>query len=145
MYELVMLTERTGYIECPAKMGVFLCDPGKAVLIDAGSDKDAGKKALKVLDANGWQLQAANVISWIAAVTVAYILNVLLAPVVHIGRGILWANLGKFSMQVYYIGAACTLMQIIHILGYNAYIKILFKFSHNPVSLIRLGILQFGS
>ena len=58
MYELVMLTEKTGYIECPAKMGIFLCDPGKAVLIDAGSDKDAGKKALKVLDANGWQLQA---------------------------------------------------------------------------------------
>ena len=58
MYELVMLTEKTGYIECPAKMGIFLCDPGKAVLIDAGSDKDAGKKALKVLDANGWQLAA---------------------------------------------------------------------------------------
>ena len=58
MYELVMLTERTGYIECPAKTGIFLCDPGKAVLIDAGSDKDAGKKALKVLDANGWQLAA---------------------------------------------------------------------------------------
>ena len=58
MYELVMLTEKTGYIECPAKMGVFLCDPGKAVLIDAGSDKDAGKKALKVLETNGWQLAA---------------------------------------------------------------------------------------
>ena len=58
MYELVMLTGKTGYIECPAKMGVFLCDPGKAVLIDAGSDKDAGKKALKVLDANGWQLSS---------------------------------------------------------------------------------------
>ena len=58
MYELVMLTERTGYIDCPAKMGVFLSEPDKAVLIDAGNDKDAGKKALKVLDANGWQLQA---------------------------------------------------------------------------------------
>ena len=58
MYELVMLTEKTGYIDCPAKMGLFLCDPAKAVLIDAGSDKDAGKKALKVLEANGWQLAA---------------------------------------------------------------------------------------
>ena len=58
MYELVMLTEKTGYIDCPAKMGVFLSEPDKAVLIDAGNDKDAGKKALKVLDANGWQLQA---------------------------------------------------------------------------------------
>ena len=58
MYELVMLTERTGYIECPAKMGIFLCDPGRAVLIDTGNDKDAGKKVLKVLDAQGWQLAA---------------------------------------------------------------------------------------
>ena len=58
MYELVMLTERTGYIDCPAKMGVFICEPGKAVLIDAGSDKDAGKKALKALDGAGLQLAA---------------------------------------------------------------------------------------
>ena len=58
MYELIMLTDRTGYIDCPAKMGIFLSGPGKVVMIDAGSDKDAGKKALKVLDANGWQLQA---------------------------------------------------------------------------------------
>ena len=58
MYELVMLTERSGYIDCPAKMGVFLCDPSSAVLIDAGSDKDAGKKALKALDSKGWTLKA---------------------------------------------------------------------------------------
>ena len=58
MYELVMLTERTGYIECPAKMGVFLCAPSSAVLIDAGSDKDAGKKALKALESKGWTLKA---------------------------------------------------------------------------------------
>ena len=53
MYELIMLTETTGYIECPAKMGVFFTGPDKAVLIDAGSDKDAGKKALKALDGAG--------------------------------------------------------------------------------------------
>ena len=53
MYELIMLTETTGYIECPAKMGVFFTGPDKAVLIDAGSDKDAGKKALKALDGVG--------------------------------------------------------------------------------------------
>ena len=58
MYELVMLTERSGYIECPAKMGVFLCDPSSAVLIDAGSDKDAGKKALRALDGAGLALTA---------------------------------------------------------------------------------------
>ena len=58
MYELVMLTERTGYIECPAKMGVFVCGPGKAVLIDAGNDKDAGKKAIRALDGAGLALAA---------------------------------------------------------------------------------------
>lgn len=58
MYELIMLTERTGYIDCPAKMGVFFVDPHKAVLIDAGSDKDAGKKALKALDVKGAALLA---------------------------------------------------------------------------------------
>ena len=58
MYELIMLTEQSGYIDCPAKMGVFLCDPSSAVLIDAGSDKDAGKKALKALDSKGWMLKA---------------------------------------------------------------------------------------
>ncbi|MBR5642324.1 MAG: MBL fold metallo-hydrolase [Firmicutes bacterium] len=58
MYELVMLTDRSGYIECPAKMGVFVSEPGKAVLIDAGSDKDAGKKAIKALDGAGLALQA---------------------------------------------------------------------------------------
>ncbi len=58
MYELVMLTEKSGYIDCPAKMGVFICSPGKAVLIDAGSDKDAGKKALKALDGAELQLTA---------------------------------------------------------------------------------------
>ena len=60
MYELIMLTERSGYIDCPAKMGVFLCDPSSAVLIDAGSDKDAGKKALKALDSKGWSLKGSS-------------------------------------------------------------------------------------
>ena len=58
MYELIMLTETTGYIECPAKMGVFFTSPDKAVLIDAGSDKDAGKKALKALDGAGCTVAA---------------------------------------------------------------------------------------
>ncbi len=58
MYELIMLTDKTGYIECPAKMGIFLCDPGRAVLIDTGSDKDAGKKALKALEGAGLTLTA---------------------------------------------------------------------------------------
>lgn len=56
MYELVRAGERTYYIECPAKIGVFLEDGERAWLIDSGSDKDAGKKVLKILDSQGWTL-----------------------------------------------------------------------------------------
>lgn len=57
MYELIKVTDRSYYIECPAKMGIYLDDDG-AILIDSGGDKDGGKKALKHLDANGWKLKA---------------------------------------------------------------------------------------
>lgn len=57
MYELIQAAERTYYIQCPAKMGIFLTEPQKAVLIDSGNDKDAGRKVQKILEAQGWQLQ----------------------------------------------------------------------------------------
>lgn len=56
MYELIRAGERTYYIECPAKIGVYLEDGGRAWLIDSGNDKEAGKKILKILDANSWSL-----------------------------------------------------------------------------------------
>ena len=55
MYELIRAGERTWYIDCPAKMGLFLAEDG-AWLIDSGSDKDAGRRVRKLLDANGWTL-----------------------------------------------------------------------------------------
>ncbi len=57
MYELIRLTDSTYYIESPAKVGVFV-RRGEATLIDSGNDKDAGKKILKCLNAEGWQLRA---------------------------------------------------------------------------------------
>ena len=57
MYELIKLTEHDYYIDCPAKIGVVVYDDC-AYLIDGGSDKDAGKKIMKILDANGWRLKA---------------------------------------------------------------------------------------
>lgn len=57
MYELIQAGEHTWYIDCPAKMGVYIYDGAKACLIDSGSDKDAGKKALHVLESNGWKLE----------------------------------------------------------------------------------------
>lgn len=53
MYELEQVGENTFYINCPAKIGVFRLPDGGAILIDSGNDKEAGKKVLKILAANG--------------------------------------------------------------------------------------------
>ncbi len=58
MYELIQLTDKTYYIESPAKVGVMLLENNGVILIDSGNDKDAGKKIKKVLDAQGWTLKA---------------------------------------------------------------------------------------
>lgn len=55
MYELVRVGERTYYIDCPSKIGIYRIDEERVCLIDSGNDKDAGKKVLKVLAANGWR------------------------------------------------------------------------------------------
>lgn len=47
MYELIRAGERTYYIDCPVKIGLFLLDKSHACLIDGGSGKDAAKKHLK--------------------------------------------------------------------------------------------------
>lgn len=58
MYELIQAAEHTYYIQCPAKMGLWVPDGQHAVLIDSGNDKDAGRKVQKILDAQGWTLTA---------------------------------------------------------------------------------------
>ncbi len=58
MYELVQLSPRDYYIDCPAKMGLVRLSDTDVCLIDSGSDKDAGRKARQILDANGWRLTA---------------------------------------------------------------------------------------
>ena len=58
MYELIQVSEHNYYIQCPAKMGLWEVSPGHAILIDSGNDKDAGKKAKKILDQKGWVLDA---------------------------------------------------------------------------------------
>lgn len=57
MYELHQVGQRTYYIQCPAKMGVFLTGESEAVLIDSGNDKDAGRKVQKILEAQNWTLR----------------------------------------------------------------------------------------
>lgn len=56
MYELIRAGERTYYIDCPAKIGIYKTDDSRVCLIDSGNDKDTAKKVLKILDVNGWQL-----------------------------------------------------------------------------------------
>ena len=58
MYELVQVGARTFYINCPAKIGIYLTNDRDVCLIDSGGDKDAGKKVRKILDERGWVLKA---------------------------------------------------------------------------------------
>lgn len=56
MYELNQVGEKSYYINCPAKIGIYLADNTDAYLIDSGNDKEAGKKVRKILDEKGWNL-----------------------------------------------------------------------------------------
>jgi glyoxylase-like metal-dependent hydrolase (beta-lactamase superfamily II) len=57
MYELIKVSEGCYYIDCPSKIGL-LSDGNSAYLIDSGNNKDAGKKALKHINARGLRLAA---------------------------------------------------------------------------------------
>jgi len=58
MYELVQVSEQCCYINCPAKIGVYIGNKDNVYLIDSGNDKDAGRKVKHILDENGWHLTA---------------------------------------------------------------------------------------
>ena len=58
MYELIQVADRTFYINCPAKMGLYKASEDEVYLIDSGNDKEAGRKVKKILEANGWKLSA---------------------------------------------------------------------------------------
>ncbi|MBO5374406.1 MAG: MBL fold metallo-hydrolase [Clostridia bacterium] len=58
MYELVQVSKNCYYIQCPAKIGIVKINDDEVCLIDSGNDKDAGKKALKIINENGWSLRA---------------------------------------------------------------------------------------
>ena len=57
MYELIQITDNNYYVDCPTKVGIYESAPGQVWLIDAGSDKDAGRKIWKHIDARGWTVQ----------------------------------------------------------------------------------------
>lgn len=57
MFELNQVGERSYYINCPAKIGIYKPDDTDVYLIDSGNDKDAGRKVRKILSENGWNLK----------------------------------------------------------------------------------------
>ena len=57
MFELNQINEKNYYINCPAKIGIYLADNTNVYLIDSGNDKDAGRKVRKILDEKGWKLK----------------------------------------------------------------------------------------
>lgn len=56
MYELYQVEDKSYYIDCPAKIGVYRAEENGVYLIDSGNDKDAGRKVRKILDEHGWRL-----------------------------------------------------------------------------------------
>lgn len=57
MYELVQISDRCYYINCPAKIGIYLADGDNVYLIDSGNDKNAGRKVRQILEQNHWHLK----------------------------------------------------------------------------------------
>ena len=50
MYELIQVLNNTYYINCPAKIGLYLDGDKGVYLIDSGNDKEAGRKVRQILD-----------------------------------------------------------------------------------------------
>ena len=55
--ELVKITEKTYYIKNATNIGIYKIDDKNVYIIDTGNDKDAGKKILKVIDEQGWNVK----------------------------------------------------------------------------------------
>ena len=58
MYELVRAAGDSFYIDCPSKIGVVELGGGEACLIDSGNNRDAGRRALRILEGRGLKLTA---------------------------------------------------------------------------------------
>ena len=55
--ELIQVGEKTYYIKNPTNIGVYKIDDKNVYLIDTGNDKEAGKKILKIIDEQGWEVK----------------------------------------------------------------------------------------
>ncbi len=57
MYELVKVTDRFYFVDCPAKIGIYKISENEIALIDSGNNKSAATKVLRIAEQNGWQIQ----------------------------------------------------------------------------------------
>lgn len=57
MFELVKVGEKTYYLKNPTNIGIYVEEENKVWIIDSGNDKEAGKKILKVIEANNWEVK----------------------------------------------------------------------------------------
>ena len=58
MYDLVKINDNDYYIDYPSKIGIVRINENDVVFIDSGNDSYAGKRALRILNENGWNLKA---------------------------------------------------------------------------------------
>ena len=58
MYELVQVSDSCYYIDSPVKAGLVKTGDNTVCLIDSGNDSSAGKKIKRIIESNGWTLQA---------------------------------------------------------------------------------------
>lgn len=55
--ELIKVGEKTYYIKNATNIGIYKVDDNNVYLIDTGNDKDAGRKILKIIDEQGWNIK----------------------------------------------------------------------------------------
>lgn len=55
--ELIKLGEKTYYIKNPTNIGIYKIDQDNVYLIDTGNDKEAGRKILKIIREQGWNVK----------------------------------------------------------------------------------------
>lgn len=55
--ELIKVGEKTYYIKNATNIGIYMTDNNNIYLIDTGNDKDAGKKILKIINEQGWNVK----------------------------------------------------------------------------------------
>ena len=56
--ELIKVGEKTYYLKNPTNIGIYKMNDNDICLIDSGNDKEAGKKILKIINEQGWNLKS---------------------------------------------------------------------------------------